>query len=208
MGSEQGAAPEGPFQHLVSALRAGEDGAWRELTGRYTRRLVGLARSRLEPRLQQRVACDEVVQSVYRTFFRQLRAGKFDLPDWDSVFGLLIVLTARKCCRAVVHHTAQKRDVRREVAPAATADGPGDGPAPEPVDRQPTPAEAALLVETIHGTLRGLDERERRIVVLGLLGYGDPEISAEVGRTQYRVRQVRKRYAAQVQGLDTAEAGA
>jgi hypothetical protein len=34
-------------------------------------------------------------------------------------------------------------------------------------------------------TLGDLDERAREIARLGLLGYSDPEISEEVGRTQY-----------------------
>src|SRR5262249_411653 len=84
---------------------------------------------------------------------------------------------------------------------------PGDSSAEkdtwrEAVDRGPTPEEAALLVETLQETMRGMEERERQIIQLGLLGDTDKEIGKETGRTQYTVRQVRKSYAATLQELN------
>jgi DNA-binding CsgD family transcriptional regulator len=55
-------------------------------------------------------------------------------------------------------------------------------------------------------TLRGLTPRERDIVQRGLLGDPDPEIAAQVGRTEYTVAQLRTRYAALLQDLHDRQA--
>jgi hypothetical protein len=91
--------------------------------------------------------------------------------------------------------------VDREAQLPAAGDFADDPAHQEPVDRQPTPEEAALLCEMVEGHLRGLDEKERQIVRMGLLGFDDLEISARVGRTEYRVRRARRGFARQVQGL-------
>jgi RNA polymerase sigma factor (sigma-70 family) len=195
--STEAAEQERPFDMLADALQAGDSGAWKQVVTRYTPRLIALARRRLDQRLRQKLSGEDVVQSVYRTFIRRHKEKPYKLESWESLWGLLVVMAVRKCSRAFEHYRTQGRDVRREmpIQVAGDSSGPARAAAREPVDREPTPEEAALLVETLHATFRGLDERERKIIELGLLGDTDREISTEVGRTQYTVRQVRKRYA-------------
>jgi RNA polymerase sigma factor (sigma-70 family) len=201
--STEAAEQERPFEMLADALRAGESIVWRQVVDRYTPRLVALARRRLDQRLRQKLSGEDVVQSVYRTFIRRHKDKPYKLESWESLWGLLVVMAVRKCSRAYEqYYGTQARDVRREapIQPSvADASVSGRGGSRDPVDREPTPEEAALLVETLHQTFRGLDERERKIIELGLLGDSDGEISKEVGRTQYTVRQVRKRYAAMLE---------
>src|SRR5262249_45427813 len=177
------------FQVLVAALRAGDNEAWKQVASRYTNRLVALARSRLGQRLRQKVDSEEVVQSVYRSFYRGLKEGRYALQGWDALMGMLVVLTMRRCCRWHAHYHTQSRNVEREVAlgsGGAEQNAPVEVPTGrEPADRNPTPEEAAMLIETIQHTLQDLDERERQIVLLGLLGDSEQEISQQVGRTQY-----------------------
>jgi RNA polymerase sigma-70 factor (ECF subfamily) len=193
------------FQVLVAALRAGDNDAWKQVAARYTNRLVALARSRLGQRLRQKVDSEEVVQSVYRSFYRGLKEGRYALQGWDALMGMLVVLTMRRCCRWHAHYHTQSRNVDREVtlgSGGAEQSAPVEVPTGrEPADRNPTPEEAAMLIETIQQTLQDLDEREREIVLLGLLGDSEQEISQQVGRTQYTVRQVCKQYAELIQGL-------
>jgi RNA polymerase sigma-70 factor (ECF subfamily) len=197
------------FQVLVAALRAGDNEAWKQVASRYTNRLVALARSRLGQRLRQKVDSEEVVQSVYRSFYKGLKEGRYALQGWDALMGMLVVLTMRRCCRWHAHYHTQSRNVEREVALGSGAEQNAPVEVPtgrEPVDRNPTPEEAAMLIETIQETLKDLDERERQIVLLGLLGDSEQEISQQVGRTQYTVRQVCNQYADLIRGLhDQAE---
>jgi DNA-directed RNA polymerase specialized sigma24 family protein len=108
----------------------------------------------------------------------------------------------RRCHRWHRHFfETQARDLTRE-APRPAGERPEDGKdaAPwEPADHDPTPEEAALLREEIDRTLLGLDERQRQILYLGLLGFDDGDIGARVGRTEYSVRKVRARHCRRLQ---------
>ncbi len=191
-----------PFDVMLAALRAGDNDAWRQVMERYSACLIAMARSRLSERLRQKVDCADVVQSVYRTVYRRLAAGQFQFDSWDSLLGMLIVLTARRCCRWFAHYQTQARDLGREVTLQAGEQQTGPAPLPaEPADRQPTPEEAAMLEETIRQTLGSLDAQERQAVLLGLLGDSDAEIGRQVGLTQYTVRQIRRQYRARLQEL-------
>src|SRR5262249_14141354 len=117
---------------------------------------------------------------------------------------MLVVLTLRRCCRWHAHYHTQSRNVEREVnlGSGGESAAPVEVPANhEPVDRNPTPEEAAMLIETIQQALQDLGERALHIVLPGLRGDSEQEISKQVGRTQYTVRQVCKQYADLIQGL-------
>jgi RNA polymerase sigma-70 factor (ECF subfamily) len=208
-----GEEPSGdrPFEVVAEALRRDDSVAWGALVDRFSQRLIALARSRLfDGRLRQKLDPEDVVQSIYRTFLRRHRRGEFDrtLLSWDSLWGLLMFMTVRRCHKWVQHYSAQKRDPKREAdLPKGGGQG-GDrvGDAREPADRQPTPEETAMLLEQLRETLHDLSDSERRIVELGLLGCADEEISAEVGRTEHRVLTVREGYARRLQALLDQEA--
>jgi RNA polymerase sigma-70 factor (ECF subfamily) len=129
-----------------------------------------------------------VVQSVFKSFFVRQRAGKVALADWGDLWGLLVTITLRKCGRQIEAFHAACRDVRRE----ARCPTPADASAPrwEAADPEPTPAEAAVLAETLEQLLRGFDDRQREIITLALQGYSHAEIGTQVGRTQRTVRRV------------------
>jgi RNA polymerase sigma factor (sigma-70 family) len=195
--SELGPSEDYPsFAGLASALQDCSNSAWRAVVERYTPRLIALARSKMSTRLRQKLSAEDVVQSMYRSFIGRHQVKPYDLKSWDSLWGLLVVMTVRKVSRKYEHFRTQGRDMNREVPlmPTGVSSSGRTTAWAEPVDRTPTPAEVQALMDMLQGTKAGLDERERRIVELGLLGMTDPEISEEVERTQYRVRQVQKRY--------------
>ncbi len=63
----------------------------------------------------------------------------------------------------------------------------------EASDREPTPAEAALLAETLEQLMRELTPREQEILALRLQGYDSADISARVGRTERTVQRLLQR---------------
>src|SRR5205814_9549174 len=147
-------APDPSFDRLMTRLRAGDDDAAAEVFRRFTHRLIGLARSRLDHLIRSKVDPEDILQSVYRTFFsRQARDG-FRLDSWDSLWGMLTVITVRKCDYRRKFFRAARRDVGRE---SATPPPPGlFGPDAQALARDPTPSEAARLAETVELLMREL----------------------------------------------------
>jgi RNA polymerase sigma-70 factor (ECF subfamily) len=187
-----------PFAELMSSLRRGEADAARAVFDRFARRLIGLAATRLPPALAAKVSPEDVVQSVFRSFFQRYEEGRLDPESWDSLWTLLTVLTVRKCGHKIEHFRTDKRDVRREAAPLRVSDSAPDWDAPGP---DPTPSEAAMLTETLQEVLDGLRESQRPIVLLRLQGYSHQEISRQVGCTERTVERVLKNVRSRLEGV-------
>ncbi len=182
------------FAELIGPLRHGDDRAAAEVFNRYAQRLIALARSRLDPGTRQKVDPEDVVQSVYRSFFTRYADGQFDVRDWDNLWSMLTVMTVRKCVNRVEFFRAACRDVQREVAAQTASDETTVGRAHEGVSAEPTPDEAAALTDTVEQLMRGLEnERERQILTLSLQGYSAAEVSGRVGRAERTVRRVLER---------------
>jgi RNA polymerase sigma-70 factor (ECF subfamily) len=173
---------------LIARLRAGDDGAAREVVRRFTHRLAALARTHLDTQIRAKVDPEDLVQSVYKSFFHRQRDGQFDLDGWDDLWGLLVVITVRKCASQAEYFQAERRNPDRERRPAT-----GSAAGGELIDREPTPAEAAALAETVADLLRGVVPTDRPILELTLQGYTVKEICAQLGRAERTVWRVRER---------------
>ena len=179
------------FDGLMSRLRSGEDDAAREVFVRFAGRLVGLARQHLDDRLKARVDPEDVVQSAYKSFFLRQREGSLEIGSWDGLWGVLTLITLRKCADRAAYFRAGKRDMTRETAPRATDSSP-DGVLA--LDRAPRPDEAAILAETVEALFRSVDDpEEQAILELSLQGFSTPEISDRLGRAERSVRRLRER---------------
>src|SRR6516225_8769516 len=177
------------FAEFLARLRGGDDAAARELFGRFAHQLIALALRHIEVGLRHKVDPEDVVQSVYKSFFVRYGDGNLDVVNWNSLWGLLTLITVRKCAERVAYHRAECRDAAREVSPPA-----GEDVAPwlEPLGREPTPLEAAVLSETVEQLFAGLDEEERPVLELSLQGYTTREISERLGRAERTVRLLRE----------------
>jgi RNA polymerase sigma-70 factor (ECF subfamily) len=189
------------FQSLAARLQEGDEQAAAQVFHRFARRLIGVAASRLGPAVRQRAGPEDVVQSVFRTFFGRLQVGEFDLAGWDSLWDVLVLITVRKCCTRAIHSHAACRDVRREVAGPADS---GSGAGWEALDREPTPAEAAELAETVEHLLGAFGERERAIIQLRLQGYEVLEVCALAGCSERKVYRVLRRARQELERLHAA----
>jgi len=189
----------GSFEEVMARLRAGDEDAASEVFHRFAGRLVRLADLKLDTRIRQKVDAEDVMQSVFKSFFRRHADGKFDLPNWDSLWGLLVRITLRKCGRKIQHLYGAHHDVRRENA--AMPAGDDSHPGWEAMAREPTLEQAASLTETVEHLLHGLNERDRRVAELRLQGYTVPEISKQVGRTEFTVEGALKKIRKRLQAL-------
>jgi RNA polymerase sigma-70 factor (ECF subfamily) len=183
-------AGEGSFEDLMARLRSGDDAAAAEVFSHFAQQLLALARRRLDRLLRPKVDPEDVLQSVYKSFFRRHVEGQYDLESWDNLWGMLTVITLRKCGHRRRRFRAASRNVEREVALPSRPEGDREF---EAIGREPTPSEAARLTETLEQVMRDLTERERIILVLSLQGYTNSEISDQVGRTERTVQRVLQR---------------
>ncbi len=165
------------FVNLLQRLESGDPEAAAVLFDHYARRLIGLARRRLDERVRGKVDADDVVNSVIRTFCRRAAAHSFDLDGPNDLWALLVEITLRKCGHWNRHFRTRKRDVRREESPPpAGSDTDFDN---EPLDAAgPRPEDEAVLREMMERLLDGLDERARAVCEMRLQGYEIEEIAA------------------------------
>jgi len=181
-------SPQTSFHDLVSRLHRGDSSAAEEVFRRFAGRLIGLARQRLREQVRSKVDPEDVMQSVLKSFFLRYADGQYELENWDSLWSLLTLITLRKCGYKQRHFRAARRDVRREVAARPSEEDSGDRW--QAIAREPSPAEAAVLAETVEHLLHGLDERDRGILELRLQGETAVRISEQLGYSLRTVERV------------------
>jgi RNA polymerase sigma-70 factor, ECF subfamily len=175
------------FVAVMERFDSDREAAAREVFMKFAGRLVALTRRQFEPRLAHRVDAEEVVQSAFKSFFVRQRAGRFDVGGWPSVWGLLTVITLRKCADRVAYYRAACRDARREVN---DPDGRAWDDAP---NRDPSPHEAAALAELVDGLLAAADPDDRPVLELSLQGHSAADIAVKLGRAVRTVHRIRER---------------
>ena len=177
---------EASFADLIAKLRQGDPAAAERIFRTFARRLVGLARTRLTQDVRGKTDPEDVVQSVFRSFFTRQAQGQFEVAGWHDLWSLLAVITLRKSGHKVEHFRAACRDVTREVAPPAAADSDASW---EALGREPTPVEAAMLLETVENLMRTLDERDRRVLEMSLQGQRVQEMSEHLSCTERTIER-------------------
>ena len=176
------------FTVFLARLGAGDDESARQLFYRFASRLIGLARVQLDRRIRQKVDPEDVLQSVFRSFFRRQAEGAFDLQGWDRLWLLLAAITANKCKRWNRHFHTRGRDVGHEVSLGLLSENSGNGQ--ESPAGEPTAEEVALLTELVEALLRGLPAESRPILSLALEGCSVAQIVEQAGRSQRSVYRV------------------
>ncbi len=165
-----------PDQVLASYCRAGNEEAARQLFDKYMERLVALARRRISQRLASRVDPEDIVQSVFRTFFGRLRAGQFEIEDQDDLCKLLMRITVHKTLRQVAFHKAAKRNPALEKGQQDAA----DDRILEVLDSEPTPEATVAFVDQLEHFLARLRPEERQVLEMRLQGHSNEEIATKL----------------------------
>jgi RNA polymerase sigma factor (sigma-70 family) len=168
---------------LVTRLQAGDEQAAADVFARYARRLAAVAQQHLSRKLAGREDGEDIVQSVFRTFFRRSERGDFQLDESAQLWRLLVKITV---CKARAHgrfHSADKRNVHAEM-PAT-----GDGWLLDVIGRDPGPDEAVVFTNQIETLLTGLPALHGQVLDLRLQGIGVSEIATRLDvsrQTVYR----------------------
>lgn len=187
--------------NLAARAQQGEEAAFAEIFRRFADRLVRLARSRISERLAARIEAEDVVQSVFRTFFAHAREAEFTFNAENDLWKLLVAMTLNKLRNKVDWHTAAKRDVGAEQPLETPTD---DRPNAFDLDGEtPSPAAVVAFLDLLEHFLSRLRPQERRILELRMQDFTQDEIARQVGCTERTVRRVleRIRQQAEVQGV-------
>jgi RNA polymerase sigma-70 factor (ECF subfamily) len=179
---DEASLEQADFQALVERLRGGDEVAARAVYERFAVPLLRLTRAQLRDGLAAREDAEDVVQSVYRSFFRRFDRGEYHVEQWHDVWSLLSTISIRKCSNRRRYHGAERRAPGRETALERA----------EPLATDPTPEQAALLAETVERLLLRFPPPERAIVELSLQGFTVKEIGVRLGRAERSIYHIRE----------------
>lgn len=154
--------------------RRGEGHPWEEATAlgsmleSYRPRLQRMVSLRLDPRVRRRVDSSDILQEAFVDVTRRL--GEYRPDAGLSFFVWVRLVTGQKLVDLHRQHLgAEKRDVRREIFPAAPVPASSISLARAIVDHSPTPAQRLVRgeqQERLRAALDGMEESDREILML------------------------------------------
>ena len=161
----------------VELANAGDAAAQAELWERFFPQLLKLARARLQGRGLRIGDEEDVVASVFQSYFRGAQENRFpDLRGRDSLWRLLSRMTQRKAIDWLRHAERQKR---RAFGQSAI----GQAGAAMPLDDVPGNVRSPLLevvaIDECRRLMELLTPELRAIAVLKFEGYTNREIAAQ-----------------------------
>lgn len=168
---------------LLQRYRRGDDDAATELYLRYAERMRTMAVAQTSGDLRQRVGPDDIIQSVFRTFFRRVAQGEYDIPEGDELWKLLLVIGLNKIRTLGAHHGAAKRDVRQTKGGAAFE-------AALDWEQGSDQISLTILKMTIDELLAPLPESHQQIIQLRIEGHEVNEIAEIAQRSKRSVERI------------------
>jgi RNA polymerase sigma-70 factor, ECF subfamily len=179
---------------LLRRIQRGQADASTKLYLRYAERLLALAAAQSSTDLARRVDPEDIVQSVFRTFFRRASLGHYNVPDGEEIWKLLLVIALNKVRATGAFHRAAKRDVRRTAGSEAFD---------RAVESQPGHDEDALnfLRIVVEDLLEGLPPVHRRMIERRIEGHELNEIAAAVQRSKRSVERVLQEFRQRLDAL-------
>jgi RNA polymerase sigma-70 factor (ECF subfamily) len=171
---------EASDRSLLGRLRHGSEDAATQLYLRYAQRLRALARAKTGADLAARLDVDDLVQSIFGSFFRGASQGYYEVPAGEELWKLFLVIALNKIRAKGAYHRAAKRDVR------ATSGGGLDA-ANEPEDDAAAYAFLQLVIDDLLATLPA---QQRQMIELRIEGYEVAEIAERTGRSKRTVERV------------------
>ena len=168
-------------EQLLEQLHGGDLAAATAIYVRYADKLLGVARRHTPTDLRTRVDPEDVVQSVFRTFFRRAAQGAYAVPAGDDLWKLFLVIALNKVRRLGEFHRSAKRNISR-TSPLTDSASSASEPLAEDSMR--------ILEMTIDEILIDSPEHVRQMVRLRIDGCEVAEIATRVGRSKRSVERV------------------
>lgn len=169
---------------LMERLHGGDREAATEIYRRYADRLLGVAQRNTPADLRTRFDPEDVVQSVFRTFFRRAEAGAYAVPEGDDLWKLFLVISLNKIRRLGNFHRSAKRDVTKTTLFVAQSP-----------DELPEAQDSVRVLEmTIEEILAECPEHARQMIRLRIEGCDVAEIATRTSRSKRSVERVLQQF--------------
>ena len=149
------------WDRLIRGLRQGDQQIIAEFFDQHGGKLRGIAEKRMASVLRRRVNPSDVVQSAFRTFFRQAGEGRFQFDDPDQLWSLICAITLTKVRQKARFHRRDQRDVYRESHPDASQEPCQPGFAVFS-GRELSPDAAMEFADQFQALMESLDEEEQQ----------------------------------------------
>jgi RNA polymerase sigma-70 factor, ECF subfamily len=178
--SHQGTSRSAPSDGvLLKRFQNRDFDAATQLYVRYAQRIRNLAQSQCSAALSRQIEPDDIVQSVFGSFFRRAAQGEYQVPDGSELWRLLLSIALNKIRAKGIYHSAHKRDVRRTKQMAAVEKWI------EPARQGDDAVPYAFLKMVIHEAMDDLSSAEKTMIAMRIDGYEVAEI-AEKTKTSKR----------------------
>ena len=195
-------ASDPSISQWIAGAKQGDAAAQRALWQRYFAQLVRLARGHLDVRARRVSDEEDIVASVFESFFRAAKNGRFpDLNDRDDLWRLLLRMTVRKAIDQRRKHGRQKHGggkLRGESVFGRGQDAELAG-IDLVIGDEPSPLLAVQVVEQVEHLLSKLSsERDRHIAIGKLEGYTNRELAEKhdcsVRTIEHRLKLIRVKW--------------
>jgi DNA-directed RNA polymerase specialized sigma24 family protein len=185
---------DGSVSCWIGRLKGGDPDAAQRLWSQYSRRLIGLARSRLKGVPTRASDEEDVALSAFDSLCRGATQGRFArLEERDDLWQLLVVITVRK---AIDLANRERRASRGGGRVQALSDLPDDGSL-DFLGSEPTPELAAMVADECRHLLTKLDNDQlRSVALMKMEGLTNGEIADRLGcvvsTVDRRLRTIRR----------------
>ncbi|MEQ1825296.1 MAG: ECF-type sigma factor [Pirellula sp.] len=165
---------------LLDRFRVGDQGAALELYYRYADRIFELARRNTSVNLASRFDPEDIVQSVFRTFFRRAASGQYEAPAGDELWKLLLVMALNKVRDKATFHRASKRDIRKTYSIGHV----------EPVSEDSQEIAKSILCMSVEEIIQKQPSSHQGIIRLRIRGMEVQDIASAEKRSKRTVERV------------------
>jgi RNA polymerase sigma-70 factor, ECF subfamily len=145
-----------------------------EIFRNYSKRLLQLAMEQLAAEVQCKISPEDVVQSALKSFFRRAETFSTTQLETDTLWGLLSIITIRKCRKWEAFFRCSKRNVRREELALDDSSLPKSE-----IPLEPGGADALVATELIDLLLKHFTERQQEMILLRTQGLPVKRIAIE-----------------------------
>lgn len=145
-----------------------------EVFRRYSIRLLHLANDRLGKDVRGKLSPEDVVQSAFKSFFRRLNDFRLERDGADAIWGLLSIITIRKCKKWDAFYRCDKRAVQREKP-----DDSGLAGHVRHTSTEPGPLEVLIVEELLAKLFREFEPRQQQMILLRMDGCSVDEIAVQ-----------------------------
>ncbi|HEV3342166.1 MAG TPA: sigma-70 family RNA polymerase sigma factor [Pirellulales bacterium] len=190
----QSAAISATDRSLLRAISGGSDDAAAKLYRRYASRLRALAKAQSSHDLARREDVDDIVQSVFGSFFRAANQGLYDVPAGEDLWKLFVVIAMNKIRAKGNYHRAAKRDIRLTTG----SEGLAHAGAAELASDDEAVVSLQLAVEE---ALAQLPPLTRQMALLRMQGYEIGEIGRATSRSYRTVERSLKGFRELLAGM-------